>query len=109
MCGIAGLILKRNCEHRLPVPTVLEQMRHRGPDGHGYLVYANGTARLGRDWESPKEKPEVLFLHRRLAILDLSEAGWQPMGTKDGRYFVTFNGEIYNFLELRQELEHLGY
>lgn len=57
----------------------------------------------------PDEHSEVLLLHRRLSILDLSEAGAQPMGTPDGRYYITYNGEIYNYVELRSELETKGY
>jgi asparagine synthase (glutamine-hydrolysing) len=57
----------------------------------------------------PHEHTDVLFLHRRLSILDLSEAGAQPMGTPDGRYYIAFNGEIYNYLELRSELETIGH
>jgi asparagine synthase (glutamine-hydrolysing) len=52
---------------------------------------------------------EVMLLHRRLSILDLTSAGRQPMGTPDGRYWIVFNGEIYNYLELRKELEELGH
>jgi len=109
MCGIAGLVLKQGCDHKLPVRTILEQMRHRGPDDHGFLAYSKGITVLGRDWDTPETNPEVVFLHRRLSILDLSETGWQPMGTRDGRYFITFNGEIYNYVELRAELGRLGY
>src|SRR5689334_5977049 len=67
-------------------------LAHRGPDGDG--VWADGPIGLG---------------HRRLAIIDLSDAGRQPMTTADGRFTITFNGEIYNFLELRARLEGLGH
>jgi asparagine synthase (glutamine-hydrolysing) len=52
---------------------------------------------------------ESLLIHRRLSIIDLSETGHQPMTTPDGRYWITFNGEIYNFVELREELQTLGH
>src|SRR5439155_23518220 len=65
---------------------------HRGPDGEG--VHVDGPLGLG---------------HRRLAILDLSKQGRQPMPCVDGRYWVTFNGEIFNFIELRRELEARGH
>ena len=68
-------------------------LRHRGPDGSGL-------------WASSGR--EVVFAHRRLAILDLSEAGAQPMVDGESGCVITFNGEIYNFLELRRELEALG-
>jgi asparagine synthase (glutamine-hydrolysing) len=67
-------------------------LAHRGPDGDG--VHVDGPLGFG---------------HRRLAILDLSEAGRQPMLTSDGRFAITFNGEIYNFLELRADLEQRGH
>jgi asparagine synthase (glutamine-hydrolysing) len=68
---------------------------HRGPDGDGWMVFdtARGPLALG---------------HRRLAIIDLSEAGRQPMPYDDGRYWLVFNGEIYNYVELRCELEAAG-
>jgi asparagine synthase (glutamine-hydrolysing) len=67
-------------------------LAHRGPDGED--VFQQGAVGLG---------------HRRLAIIDLSDAGRQPMSTPDGRYWITFNGEIYNYLELRQRFEQNGY
>jgi asparagine synthase (glutamine-hydrolysing) len=79
-------------------PAVLDRftdaLAHRGPDGRGTYVDHGGRLGLG---------------HRRLAILDISSSGAQPMAYADGRYRITYNGEIYNFLELRRELEGLGH
>lgn len=93
MCGIAGA-LHFNGE---PVsPIILKRMTdaiaHRGPDGEGH--YIDGALGLG---------------HRRLAIIDLSAAGHQPMATEDGRFVIAYNGEVYNFNELRVELEAVGH
>ncbi len=94
MCGIAGRL---NFTSGAPVSAlVLRQMcdllAHRGPDG--WDVYTDGPVGLG---------------HRRLAIIDLSPAGTQPMSTVDHRLWITFNGEIYNFRDLRAELEAKGH
>ncbi len=96
MCGIAGIVGQRNAP---PVdPRVLEamthSMEHRGPDGWGTWLSEDRRVGLG---------------HRRLAILDLSDAGRQPMSNPEGTICVTFNGEIYNFPELRRELSAMGY
>jgi asparagine synthase (glutamine-hydrolysing) len=88
---------------------MMNQLRHRGPDDLGYAAYSDGKVRLGRDGVPSLTNPEVVLFHRRLSILDLSETGWQPMGTSDERYFIVYNGEIYNYVELREELERLGY
>jgi len=92
MCGIAG---RFNFRSGAPVDADLvrrmcDLLAHRGPDGSG--MYVAGTVGLG---------------HRRLAIIDLTEGGAQPM-TLDGQLWNTFNGEIYNFLELRRKLEGRG-
>lgn len=90
MCGIFGAI-----NFKLDIDlakTCLDTIIHRGPDSEG-LWQENGVT-LG---------------HRRLAILDLSDKGRQPMAYADGRYMLVFNGEIYNFIEIRKELETLGY
>src|SRR5690606_26356419 len=91
-------------------------LAHRGPDGEGYVLLAPGGEKpllvhgplhhaLGRT-----AGPYTLALgHRRLAIVDLTPLGRQPMGTDDGRYWITYNGEVYNAPELRQELAHLGH
>ena len=93
MCGIAGVL---HCDG-MPVSAVrlkamTDAIAHRGPDGEGQFI--DGPAGLG---------------HRRLAIIDLSPLGRQPMTTSDGRYTLIFNGEIYNFQELRSELTLRGH
>jgi asparagine synthase (glutamine-hydrolysing) len=109
LCGIAGSIsVRAETEVGKLAPALLGLLEHRGPDDHGWLTLSPDGVRLGRG--VPDAGPvQVLLLHRRLSILDLSEAGWQPMGTPDGRYYLVFNGEIYNYLELRAELEGLGH
>jgi asparagine synthase (glutamine-hydrolysing) len=109
VCGIAGFLRLGQQEQgpRLS-QAVLEVLRHRGPDDHGWLLSSPTEFRLGKG-TLPAFDAEVILLHRRLSILDLSQAGWQPMGTPDGRFFIVFNGEIYNFVELRAELERLGH
>jgi asparagine synthase (glutamine-hydrolysing) len=93
MCGIAGIF---HLDQEPVSPVILKKMTdaiaHRGPDGEGQ--YIDHYVGLG---------------HRRLAIIDLSPAGHQPMITKDGRFILSFNGEIYNHHELRIELEANGY
>lgn len=109
MCGIAGFLrCGRTDQGPRLSEAVLQVLRHRGPDDHGWLVSSPGEFRQGKGL-LPDCDAEVILLHRRLSILDLSSAGWQPMGTPDGRYFIVFNGEIYNFVELRAELERLGH
>ncbi|MEO6922750.1 MAG: asparagine synthase (glutamine-hydrolyzing), partial [Bryocella sp.] len=93
MCGIAGFVTKSETSDAAgAIQRMTDAIRHRGPDGEGQLVW--GNCALG---------------HRRLAIIDLTDAGLQPMSYKDGRYALTFNGEIYNYLELRAELQEHGY
>lgn len=93
MCGLAGAFDRSGN----PIsPVILKRMTdaiaHRGPDGEGH--YIDGSLGLG---------------HRRLAIIDLSAAGHQPMSTEDNRFIIVYNGEVYNFNELRLELEAIGH
>lgn len=92
MCGIAGIVSTTGGLTRLQVQPMIDAQRHRGPDAEG--VWTDGDCALGQ---------------RRLAIIDLSAAGRQPMANDDGSLQITFNGEIYNFQALRTELEALGY
>ena len=106
MCGIFGLLLNQSQE--FPVKKYTQLLAHRGPDDQGWLVWNKSTGiHKGKHAHNP---PGHVFLgHRRLSILDLSEKGWQPMSTPDNRYHMTYNGEIYNYQELRSELVALGH
>jgi asparagine synthase (glutamine-hydrolysing) len=86
---------------------LLRLLEHRGPDDHGWLTLDRTGVRAG---SAPDDLAgDVVLLHTRLAILDLSTAGHQPMSTTGGRYHLSFNGEIYNHVELREELASLGH
>ncbi len=109
MCGIAGLVLVPPGPIKSEqVRSLLQDLEHRGPDDSGWLSLRQAKICTGREI-TDDFVADAMLVHRRLSILDLSEAGWQPMGTPDGRYWVVFNGEIYNYLELRVELEALGH
>jgi asparagine synthase (glutamine-hydrolysing) len=93
MCGITGVV---QFENQSVDPGVLRRMTdamvHRGPDGEG--IFLDGAIGLG---------------HRRLSIIDLSDAAAQPMQSQNGRFTISYNGEVYNFRELRRELESIGH
>jgi asparagine synthase (glutamine-hydrolysing) len=96
MCGIAGCFAAHPKEPQAEtLGRALGRLRHRGPNGQGVETLATdgGTLSVG---------------HRRLSIIDLSDAGLQPMTTANGRFTIVFNGEIYNYVELRTELRNLG-
>ena len=92
MCGIAGIL--GNVEPGV-IETMTDLLAHRGPDDRG-------------TWSEQLDSRQIMLGSRRLAIQDLSPAGHMPMQSPDGRYIVVFNGEIYNHIELRAELETLG-
>lgn len=95
MCGIAGIYrFDGNCVEQSVLDDFTNSMIHRGPDGSGSKILNNQTLGLG---------------HRRLSILDLSEAATQPMSYLNNRYWLTYNGEIFNFIELKEELKQKGY
>ena len=96
MCGICGFIDRGPGSEEL-LREMIDEIRYRGPDDQGCMLETlDGGFRLG-------------LAHRRLAILDLSAAGRQPMTSESGRTVISFNGEIYNFRELRTQLEQKGY
>ena len=96
MCGLIGICKreKLNTNEIENIRFVSSQLNHRGPNQSG-------------EWFSEKEN--ILFSHRRLSINDLSEDGKQPMESNCGRYTLVFNGEAYNFLKIKEQLEYLGY
>lgn len=129
MCGISGFI----ASHSLPIDNLRNAtsiIRHRGPDDEGFVFFADNSewplVLSGPDtpahsvgkipaWFPQQQYPvkqvdaRVGFGHRRLSILDLSPLGHQPMSYGNGRYWITYNGEVYNYLEIRAELEALGH
>ena len=94
MCGIVGIAARSAINNRAWLAVGRDAMRHRGPDDCGEWWSADGRVGLG---------------HRRLAIIDLSPAGHQPMTSSTGGLQIVFNGEIYNFADLRRELVAKGH
>lgn len=97
MCGFTGFLefapaRSREASARL-IDQMTDRLTHRGPDDHGHWVNDSGTTALG---------------HRRLSILDTSQHGHQPMASPCGRFVITYNGEVYNHLELRRDLQQRG-
>ncbi|MDQ7778478.1 MAG: asparagine synthetase B, partial [Planctomycetota bacterium] len=132
MCGIVGIVGKNKIEESL-IRRMCAALAHRGPDDEGVLVLqprqpANGSGSSPRA-EMPPVGPSlhathardsscsgasvvrynIALGHRRLSIIDLSPAAHQPMTSVDGSCHIVYNGEIYNFQELRSELEKLGH
>jgi asparagine synthase (glutamine-hydrolysing) len=113
MCGIAGIVDPQGM-----APSSLVKMtqliRYRGPDGYGF-AFINPGDKCGGEIIHKQERlprnltPVVGLGNRRLAILDISDAGSQPMQSDDGALTITFNGEIYNYKEIREELEQIGH
>ncbi len=93
MCGIAGIVGENAVGRQAAVRRMLDAMAHRGPDSTGLYAAPSGACVLG---------------HCRLAVIDLSDASAQPMRTADGRYAYVCNGELYDFIEKRAELERQG-
>jgi len=117
MCGIVGVLcFEGMTPDRNPVATMTRAIKHRGPDGEGFLFDRGGV----REWidfkgrsqpfstfgrEEGERGPRLALGHCRLSVIDLSERGHQPMTNEDGSLWVVHNGEIYNYLEIRKELE----
>lgn len=124
MCGIVGIWkLDSQAIDLDALQRATKAIRHRGPDDEGYLLVDTRLNRTvscgGPDTDSRVQVPSIdqyqgerfdfAFGFRRLSIQDLSPAGHQPMSSADGRFWIVFNGEIYNYIELRTELTSLGH
>jgi asparagine synthase (glutamine-hydrolysing) len=130
MCGIAGVISKtKSIALKETVFAMSQAIKHRGPDGEGFVffsktnptpVYSNETPQINKESKTFAFNPiaslqdldsnyDAAFAHRRLSIIDLSESGHQPMCDTQGDYWITFNGEIYNYIELQHELKSRGH
>lgn len=94
MCGIAGIYKFKGGVNYPDLKKMTDTILHRGPDGEGHWINSNTCVGFG---------------HRRLSIIDLSVNGKQPMQYADGRYTITFNGEIYNYIEIKELLVKKGY
>ena len=93
MCGLAGVVRwDGESVEREQIQQMTDALAHRGPDGEGHWI-GKGVG-VG---------------HRRLTVIDLTDAARQPMVSTDGRFVLSYNGEVYNFRELRKILERLGY
>lgn len=128
MCGIAGIHLKdkNSLNIKETVFGMSQAIKHRGPDGEGFLFAENKNLFPCSSKDTPVFKSinlnyipgknisalsgsfNLAFAHRRLSIIDLSDTGHQPMALSDGNYWITYNGEIYNYPEIKSELEQLG-
>ena len=104
MCGIAAVVTLPGATIAPDLLDRLDKMlAHRGPDGAGRATYTRGAT------PSDAATANVALMHRRLAIIDLDRRADQPMASVDGRFVLTFNGEIYNYVELREELSRVGH
>src|SRR5689334_17312616 len=108
MCGIAGVVDFRGAP--VEVDRLIQMgavQRHRGPDGEGCVLFTSGDRPVR--WHDPGAAiPDGVYgglVHRRLSIIDLSERGRQPMHDGSERLWITYNGEIYNYVELMAELQ----
>jgi asparagine synthase (glutamine-hydrolysing) len=137
MCGIAGIVsLNRQPVEPQAIKRMCDVIAHRGPDDAGYAFFRLSENKLGEGgyWcgfadaefkhinehlpvfggdyfkeETSKHDFSVGLGHRRLAIIDLTHYGHQPMSSSDRRYWVVYNGEIYNYPEIREELQAKGH
>ena len=95
MCGIAGIITqKKEANIKKSIDLMLNLLKHRGPDGHGSWINKQQNIAIG---------------NTRLAIQDPTKRGNQPMSSRDGRYVIVFNGEIYNFRNIKKSLSNFNF
>ena len=114
MCGIFGIHYFNSpplAEARQTAETLCTALRHRGPNDYGWNTFSAAGNMLADERSAHgagHEACALLLGQTRLSIIDLTSAGHQPMSSPDGRYFIVFNGEIYNYKELREELQNSG-
>jgi asparagine synthase (glutamine-hydrolysing) len=109
MCGIFGYF---SCETQITheqITQALENIRHRGPDSAGVMLSDGRSASFFPDRQVPEGSWDTVLAHTRLSIIDLSDAGRQPMSNEDDTVWVVYNGEIYNFIEIREALLSKGH
>jgi asparagine synthase (glutamine-hydrolysing) len=129
MCGIVGIVLKQKSSVNITdtIASMAKSIAHRGPDGEGFILADEKTVTpffnsvqtiFSKDLKfvpkqslknSENKNYKLAFGHRRLSIIDLSEGGHQPMCLQNEKVWITFNGEIYNYIEIKKELISLGY
>jgi asparagine synthase (glutamine-hydrolysing) len=129
MCGISGVITFNNQYEAVnSLPIILDEIKHRGPDDEGYVFFSEKEvlATYGKDTPENVKSSSLSYSptcdssnidksfsvglgHRRLSILDLSEKGHQPMCDDSQKYWMVYNGEVYNYQDIRLELEQLGH
>jgi asparagine synthase (glutamine-hydrolysing) len=103
MCGIAGVFSDKQFFSKSKIKDMLDTIAHRGPDDSGIVAIDTSTNQI------QENQSNLLFGHRRLSILDLSSLGHQPMASTDKKIWITYNGEIFNFIEIREKLRKKGY
>lgn len=107
MCGIAGIISQNINKDK--VKEIDNLLSHRGPDDKGFLFLLHNNNIIKTKNLDNFDNSKLVLIHRRLSIIDLTESGWQPMSDETNSFSIVFNGEIYNYLELKKELETKGY
>lgn len=120
MCGITGVYSFKGTVDPMCIKRMTDLLRHRGPDDEGFLAVDSASGKVfsligseskiqGLRIEDFNEPANLFLGHRRLSIIDLSSAGHQPMCNEDGSLWIVYNGEIYNYFEIRKELVSLGH
>lgn len=110
MCGIAGFLAAEGRRvHPRCLRAMADAMARRGPDDEGFATGVTALAHVQRDALDGHDPTTVGLAHRRLSILDLSAGGHQPKVSADGHCWITYNGEIYNYVELRDQLRSAGW
>ena len=117
MCGIVGIV---NLDNKNVDTDLLYKMtsilQHRGPDDEGHILLNSRELSILHlnfknidDRIEKRNQYDMVLGHRRLSIIDLSEAGHQPMGSQDGNLWIVHNGEVYNYVDIRDQLQRKGY